>query len=88
MPDRNPTTVEEVYALIRRVSIERVSSSGDPDDRKFWVTEALSKAKARYGFFGDRTYIDYLDWVMFQHRREIDFSTPPSSKQLFDSYAL
>lgn len=56
---RQPTTVEEVFALMDRESIDRgiMFEACEP-----WANDKLAEAKAKYPFFGDHTYEEFLNY--------------------------
>ena len=58
---RQPTTVKEVFALIDR---EFLDLNIPIETSESWVNRKLAEAKAKYPFFGDHSYEEFVDYGM------------------------
>ena len=56
---RQPTTTKEVFALIDREFLDLDIPIETSED---WVNRKLAEAKAKYPFFGDHSYEDFVDY--------------------------
>ena len=80
---RQPTTVKEVFALIDRefldLDIPIETSEG-------WVNRKSAEAKAKYPFFGDHSYEEFLDYGMSLFAQHI--ASPPQGPSKYPPVLL